>query len=231
MTVCEFIKQDEKMQKEKDQLMKKLHKLEDKRADLQITLDKESHRALWKELEGKALKDYKGAMWEFKKLKKICGEWYVTLAYSKPGEVSANLDRNLANCLQWLSNYDMELVEFPVKCSVIENYIKDRKRIKEQKDKLNAEHKELSDKIKYLKTELHKGKKKDCLRFLKAHKIVSDKGTYTVLDMYRDRIGGYTFWMVIISLEKIGGHVSDCCIPLDTYLDYCCLEGARLESV
>lgn len=231
MTVSEFIKQDKQIEKEEDQLMKKLHKLGDKKADLQIALDKESRRTLWKELEGKALKDSKGAMWEFKKLKKILGEWYVTLAYSKPGEVSTNLDRNLANCLQWLSNYDMELVEFPVKCAVIENYIKDRKRIAEQKDKLDAEHNELSDKIKYLKTELHKGKKKDCLRFLKAHKIVSDKGTYTVLDMYRDRIGDYVFWMIICRYERVGGSASECCIPLDTYLDYCCLEGARLEPV
>ena len=231
MTVSDFIKQDKQIQKEEDRLMKKLHELGDKRADLQIALDKESRSTLWKELEGKALKDSKGAMWEFKKLKKTCGEWYVTLAYSKPGEVSTNLDRNLANCLQWLSNYDMELVEVPVKCSVIENYIKGCEALRAQFIELAEKKDELADRSRELKTELYKGKKGELLRFLKAHKIVLDKGTYTFKSLRKERLSPKPLWVVTCMYECPGIKPYTFSVNLANYLDYCTLPGGRLESV
>ena len=128
MTVKDFLEEDKKLYERENKLLAEQHKIHDKRTDLCIALDKEKRSTIWAELKGKALKDSKGAVWAFKKLKKIQGEWYVTLAHSKNGVTTTNMDRYLSGCLEWVERYGMQLVDAPID-AVIKSLIEERGQI------------------------------------------------------------------------------------------------------
>lgn len=128
MTVKDFLEEDKKLCERENKLLAEQHKIHDKRTDLCIALDKEKRSTIWAELEGKALKDSKGAMWTFKKLKKTQGAWYVTLTYSKKGEKTADMDRCLSGCLEWVDLHSMQLVDAPID-AVVKRLIEEREKI------------------------------------------------------------------------------------------------------
>lgn len=137
MTVKDFLEEDKKLYEKENKLLAEQHKIRDKRADLSIALNDEKSSTIWVELEGKALKDSKGAVWTFKKLKKIQGEWYVTLTYSEKGAKTTDMDRCLSGCLEWVYLYGMQLVDAPIDAAV--------KRLIEEREKI------VSDGIKWQK--------------------------------------------------------------------------------
>lgn len=128
MTVKDFLEEDKKLYEREDKLLAEQHKIHDKRADLCIALNKENAAQSGQSWKARHSKILKGAVWAFKKLKKIQGEWYVTFTYSKKGEITTDMDRCLSDCLEWVDLYDMQLVDAPIDV-VIRRLIKEREKI------------------------------------------------------------------------------------------------------